>query len=30
MPKALRAALDQTKDIPVDIDPRGSFPEGVK
>ena len=30
MPEALRAALDQTKDIPVDIDPRGSFPEGVK
>ena len=28
MPEALRAALDQTKDIPVDIDPRGSFPEG--
>ena len=30
MPEALRAALDRTKDIPVDLDPRGSFPEGVK
>jgi hypothetical protein len=30
MPEELKSALDKTKDIPVDIDPKGSFPEGVR
>jgi hypothetical protein len=27
MPADLKAALDTTKDVPVDVDPVGSFPE---
>jgi hypothetical protein len=30
MPPELRSALETAKDIPVDVDPRGSFPEGVE
>jgi hypothetical protein len=30
MPAELRSALDAAKDVPVDIDPRGAFPEGVR
>jgi hypothetical protein len=30
MPPELKTALDKTGDIPVDIDPKGSFAEGVK
>jgi hypothetical protein len=30
MPDDLKADLEKTKDIPVDIDPKGTFPEGVK
>ena len=30
MPPELKAALDKTGDIPVDIDPKGSFAEGVR
>jgi len=30
MPPELKAALDKTSDIPVDIDPKGSFAEGVR
>ena len=30
MPPELKSALDKTGDIPVDIDPKGSFAEGVR
>ncbi len=30
MPAELRSALDAAKDVPVDIDPRVAFPEGVR
>ncbi|HYK41351.1 MAG TPA: Zn-dependent hydrolase, partial [Thermoanaerobaculia bacterium] len=30
MPPELKTALDKTGDIPVDIDPKGSFAEGVR
>jgi len=30
MPADLKRALEKTKDIPVDIDPKGSFTEGVR
>jgi len=30
MPADLRSVLDAAKDVPVDIDPRVAFPEGVK
>ena len=30
MPPELKAALDKTGDIPVDIDPKGSFAEGLR
>ncbi len=30
MPAELKAALENAKDLPVDIDPRVPFPEGVR
>ena len=30
MPDGLRATLERAKDLPVDVDPRMAFPEGVE
>jgi hypothetical protein len=30
MPEHLRATLERAKDLPVDVDPKMAFPEGVE